>query len=131
MKRHRPLKGPEPIEDLVEFASVTSAWWLSIQVHSEGANYAFMKVAGPNGLFILLLCLSWWIAAAETDEERAAANVAVSDVLDAVKRAVSSVRSPPPSPAPASSASSTPEKRKRAGAASGNLSKRRRVSTRA
>lgn len=72
--------------DLVTFPEAVRVWWASIQPEWRGSkwpldrsipdteDWSSMKLGGPNGLFLFVMCLYWWWSLAkETSNEVACA----------------------------------------------------------
>jgi hypothetical protein len=78
-----------------EFAIDWRAWWVTIQPSwrsgesgsgpldqecPANADWKVLQRGGSNGIFIILMCLTWWGKAATTPQDRDAFTTAVEDV---------------------------------------------------
>jgi hypothetical protein len=77
-----------------EFAAVWQSWWQSLQPswHIQDGlllsnavpadeEWSSLCRGGSNGLFIVLMCLSWWMSKPMSSEELVTFQVAKADVL--------------------------------------------------
>jgi hypothetical protein len=91
MKRGRTYSRGDDV-DAEKFGKAVLKWWLTIQPTTRktwppvyGAlpndfSFRFFNHAGPNGVFLMVLCLGWWANALEPGMDFADFNLVVSDV---------------------------------------------------
>ena len=72
MKHARMLHKVPSVIDLATFPGAVRVWWITIQPEWRGSewpltrlipdteDWSSMKVGGPNGLFLVIMCLYWW-----------------------------------------------------------------------
>jgi hypothetical protein len=78
-----------PIIKVTEFAVEWKQWWDVLQPswrvgRSEppaNADWKVLQRGGSNGIFIVLMCLSWWGNAVTSPEHREVFDAAVEDVV--------------------------------------------------
>ena len=94
MQRHRQFNRQPPIDNVPSFGVVWKSWWKGMQPiwRSEGAEWPLVRridssekwenlmKGGQNGFLIVLLTLSWWLAAALTEAQRNDCVSALDDV---------------------------------------------------
>lgn len=83
-------RGDNVIE--AEFGAAVIEWWLTIQPTArkdwpptygplpEGFSFDYFNRGGPNGVFLVILCLSWWANALTSDQDHANFKLVVDDV---------------------------------------------------
>jgi hypothetical protein len=82
-----------PVFTVVEFAMSWTSWWQSLQpswraqkswppsrVVPLEEDWKIFHQGGANGLFIVVMCLSWWSSRAKTAKERTSFEAAKADV---------------------------------------------------
>jgi len=75
-----------------KFGAKVIEWWLTIQpttrkawppVHeplSEDFSFDYFNRGGPNGVFLMILCLSWWANALNADTDHTSFKLVIHDV---------------------------------------------------
>ena len=78
--------------DAEKFGRKVIEWWLTIQPITRKAwpptygslpedfSFDFFNCGGPNGVFLMILCLSWWANALSTDTNHTNFGLVVHDV---------------------------------------------------
>ena len=91
MKRHRDYSRGDNV-DAGEFGQRVLEWWLTIQpttrkdwppIHSNPASdssFNYFNHGGPNGTFLMILCLGWWANALAPDMDFTNFELVVDDV---------------------------------------------------
>ena len=75
-----------------KFGAKVIQWWLTIQPLTRKAwpptyeplpvdfSFDYFNRGGPNGAFLVILCLSWWANALSADIDRTNFNLIIHDV---------------------------------------------------
>ena len=75
-----------------EFGAAVLQWWLTIQPTTRKEwpptytplphdfSFDYINRGGPNGVFLMILCLGWWANALTTDADAADYTLVVNDV---------------------------------------------------
>ena len=78
--------------DVESFGRKVIEWWLTIQPTTRKAwpptygplpkdfSFNYFKCGGPNGVFLVILCLTWWANALTTDTSHTSFQLVVHDV---------------------------------------------------
>ena len=78
--------------DVGTFGAYVIEWWLTIQPTTRKAwppvyeplpddfSFDFFNRGGPNGVFLMILCLSWWANALTTEADHSSFRLVVHDV---------------------------------------------------
>jgi len=78
--------------DAEEFGAAVLQWWLTIQPTArktwpptydavpDGISFGYFNHGGPNGVFLMILCLCWWAGALAPGMDFTNFNLVVSDV---------------------------------------------------
>ena len=78
--------------DAVKFGTAVIQWWLTIQPTTrktwpptyeplpDGFSFNYFNRGGPNGAFLVILCLSWWANALTVDTDHKDFDLVVHDV---------------------------------------------------
>jgi hypothetical protein len=93
-----------PAVKVTEFAVEWRDWWDTLQAswHSGGsgpshrdcpanADWKILQHGGTNGIFIILMCLSWWNKAMTSLTHREVFDAAVEDVAWALEHVCTSI----------------------------------------
>ena len=84
--------------DAEKFGSAVLQWWLTIQpttrkdwppvygTLSDDFSFDYFKHGGPNGTFLMILCLGWWAGALTPGMDFTAFDLVVSDVRWVLER---------------------------------------------
>jgi hypothetical protein len=91
MKHARSFKRGYDI-DAAKFGTRVISWWLTIQPTNrqewpptyeqlpEDFSFDYFNRAGPNGVFLMILCLLWWAKALTPDGDHKDFQLVVHDV---------------------------------------------------
>lgn len=91
MKNARDFSRGDSV-DSERFGANVLAWWLTIQPTtrkawppsheppSEDFSFEYFKRGGPNGAFLMILCLSWWANALDPNTDLTKFGLVVNDV---------------------------------------------------
>lgn len=75
-----------------KFAAAVIEWWLTIQPTTrkdwpptygtlpDGFTFDYFNRGGPNGVFLVILCLSWWANALTPNQDHTNFGLVVNDV---------------------------------------------------
>lgn len=78
--------------DAETFGAAVTEWWLTIQPTTRKAwppthepspedfSFEYFNCGGPNGVFLVILCLSWWANALTPDTNHTSFGLVVHDV---------------------------------------------------
>jgi len=78
--------------DAEKFGAAVTAWWITIQPTTRKAwpptyeplpedfSFEYFNRGGPNGVFIMILCLSWWANALTPSMDTKKFQLVVHDV---------------------------------------------------
>lgn len=78
--------------DAEKFGATVLQWWLTIQPTTrktwppvydnvpDNTSFDYFNHGGPNGVFLMILCLCWWANALTLDMDFAGFNLVVNDV---------------------------------------------------
>lgn len=78
--------------DPTKFGAAVMDWWLTIQPTTrkawpptygqlpEGFSFDYFNCAGPNGVFLVIICLLWWANALTPDTDYTNFRLVVHDV---------------------------------------------------
>jgi hypothetical protein len=78
--------------DAEKFGKTVTEWWRTIQPTtrktwppsqhpvSEDFSFEYFNRGGPNGVFLMILCLSWWANTLSTETDNTYFKVVVHDV---------------------------------------------------
>lgn len=78
--------------DAEKFGRKVIEWWLTIQPTTRKAwpptyrplpedfSFDYFKCGGPNGVFLVILCLTWWANALTTNTSHTSFKLVVHDV---------------------------------------------------
>ena len=78
--------------DVEKFGANVVQWWLTIQPTTRkswppsygplpaGFSFKYFNHGGPNGVFLVILCLSWWADALTPETDHTSFNLVVNDV---------------------------------------------------
>jgi len=76
--------------DAGKFGTAVLEWWLTIQPTSRKAwppvyddpplSFDYFNRGGPNGVFLMILCLGWWANALDETMDFTSFDLVVSDV---------------------------------------------------
>ncbi|KAH6897790.1 hypothetical protein BKA70DRAFT_1438046 [Coprinopsis sp. MPI-PUGE-AT-0042] len=96
MKRHRKATMPKEVAEASDFGPRVLAWWHSLQPawrvpssvstpgvykRDDGGSLDCLKKGGPNGIFLIVIAIGWWISAHGDDEISASATEILEDVM--------------------------------------------------
>ena len=56
------------------------AWPLSHEQPAEDFSFEYFERGGPNGVFLMILCLSWWANALDANTDYMSFGLVVNDV---------------------------------------------------
>jgi hypothetical protein len=91
MKHGRDFSRGEQV-DAEKFGSAVVEWWLTIQPITrkawpptyeplpEGFSFDYFNRGGPNAVFLVILCLTWWANALTPDTDNTSFKLVVHDV---------------------------------------------------
>jgi len=78
--------------DAAKFGAAVVTWWLTIQPTTrkdwpptyeplpEDFSFDYFNCGGPNGVFLMMLCLLWWASALTPDMDHTSFGLVVHDV---------------------------------------------------
>jgi hypothetical protein len=88
--------------DAEKFGTKVTEWWITIQptIHKvwpptykplpQGFSFDYFNRGGPNGVFLMILCLSWWANALSTHTDHHSFKLVVHDVRWVLEQIASS-----------------------------------------
>ena len=102
MKNARDFSHGDDV-DAEKFGAKVVEWWLTIQPTTrkvwppsyeplpEDFSFNYFNRGGPNGVFLMILCLSWWANALSPDTDHKSFKLVVHDVRWVLEQVASHV----------------------------------------
>lgn len=95
IQTHRQYEKIPTIRNVAQYGAEWELWWHALQPEmrldeagelqrpealAEGDSWSVLRRGGPNGFFLVLLALSWWLASADEGQDMAEVWEMVEDV---------------------------------------------------
>lgn len=117
--------GTTPTFHAAEFAAAWKLWWEGLQPawRIQGTwplgrevpadeDWSILRRGGNNGLFLVVMCLSWWGTTAKSKNDRATFEAAKQDVVWVLEKVIEQIPAPLPAKHNALSSSRATKRRR-------------------